>query len=117
MWATTGEGRDASAYLVDEKTGAVTPDRAQLYYSPSSRCVYGKYLLGGGRCQTASETCAAQMTLISPDGSVEKSPICYVSVEAPGCTTFRADDAGRLATVEAVRLFGVSRWYGKTEWW
>jgi hypothetical protein len=40
-------------------------------------------LLGGGRCQTASETCAAQMTLI-----------------------VRTDPS-----------FGVSRWYGKTEWW
>lgn len=94
-------------------------DEVQLFYSPSSRCVYGKFLVGQAANCGPTSACHVQVTVVNADGSiVPDHPTCYVLQGTAGCTTAAIDDAGKLATAEGWRtgLFGATL-YGKTEWW
>jgi hypothetical protein len=96
-------------------------DQVQLFYSPSNRCVYGKFLGANTRSCEASlgATCKVQVTVVNADGSmVPDHPTCYVPSGTRGCTTAAIDDAGKMATAEGWTFdHGSPAFYGKTAWW
>jgi hypothetical protein len=120
---TTTDWRLQKSAHLTSTTGSpvfISGDQVQLWYSQSTRCVYGKFLADdNSSCTAPSATCKVQVTVLNADGSIDPAhPTCFVPSGAIACATAAIDDAGRLATAEGWRTGPiVGTWYGKTEWW
>ena len=99
--------------------GATAPDVVELLYSPSTRCVYAKFITPSSSCGqvTGIGLIACNLSLYSTDGSGNFTPvgICGVKPGAQSCTTEQSNDAGLMASAVGEKKDG-QNWIGKTSW-
>lgn len=100
-----------SAPIRSRVDGRTNGDVVRLYYSPSSRCVYGKYVADSA-C-ASGESCLGARVLRSDD---YRTGWCNLGVGATTCATPKIYDGGTTAAAEGSRA-NHSQWYGKTGWW
>jgi hypothetical protein len=104
---------------VTNSAGATTGDRAELWYSPTSRCVYAKFANASGTCgHTAGGffRCVGTLQQTTSSGSIATIDNCTVQDGLPGCVTSRIYDGGFEAAGVGDRQDG-SHWFGKTDFW
>jgi hypothetical protein len=116
-------GCQASDYRLQESAnlsvypppGPTSDDLVQLWYSPSTRCVYGKLALFIP-CQT--EICNVRVITHFPSGKNTYTAPCNVPVGQSVCYTDKVNDANVQSSAEGVRVFSTPpAWLGKTQWW
>ena len=100
--------------------GASTSDVIQLLYSPSTRCVYAKFINVSRTCGlvTGIGLNACNLTLYSTDGSsgtFTPVGICGINSGDQSCITQQTDDAGLIASAVGEKKDG-QNWIGKTSW-
>jgi len=100
--------------------GASAPDVIQLLYSPSTRCVYAKFINVSRTCGvvTGIGLNACNLTLYQTDGGGTFTPvgICGINSGDQSCITQQASDAGIIASAVGEKKDG-QNWIGKTSWY
>jgi hypothetical protein len=95
--------------------GPTSSDLVQLFYSPSTRCVYGKLVLAVP-CQT--EICNVSVITHLPSGKNRQTDPCNVPPGQSLCYTDKVNDANVQSAAQALRVFSTPpSWVGKTQWW
>ncbi len=117
--------RQESVHLKNTRTGAISADTAELWYSPTSRCVYGKLVNGTGTCGTNGGVgggfirCEADVQQTdSSGGNAQQVASCVVDTGQQACVTPLIYDGGVMAaTIGTKAESSTSQWFGKTAWW
>jgi hypothetical protein len=109
----------AQASIDSTTSGAPSRDVIQLYYSPTTRCVYAKYLNRSGQCAPGLVNCRANVVVRFSDGTYIQGDPCVVPTGDDGCITPFISDANREAAGKGTRQVsdGSATWFGKTVFW
>jgi hypothetical protein len=103
-----------SAPLVRTSNGAPSNSRVTLWYSSTTRCVYGKFISGHGVCNVGDDLCG-QVRVRQNNGYV--GPWHHTADGHSQVVTERKHDAGLLAAAEAEQHIGAWNYWGKTGVW
>lgn len=114
--AANDYSRQLQASINNTQTGAASGDVIELWYSPTTRCVYGKYVNYSSQCAPGLVDCRATVVRRSSDGSTIDVAACGVDLGAGGCTTARVNDANVVSAARGNRKVteGSTTWFGKT---
>jgi hypothetical protein len=99
--------------------GATNADRAELYYSPSSRCVYAKFVNASGTCGPTAgglNRCIGTLQQSTSSGSIATIGNCQVQSGQSACTIAPIYDGGLVAAAVGDKQDG-QHWFGKTDFW
>jgi hypothetical protein len=109
----------AQASVDRTDNGAPSGDVIQLYYSPTTRCVYAKYLNRSNQCSPGLVNCRANVVVRFSDGTYIQGDPCVVTTGDDGCITPFISDANRQASGKGTRQVndGSTVWFGKTVFW
>ena len=112
--------RVQSAVHVVSDSGTTGSDVVELMYSPSTRCVYGKFINVSRTCGqvTILGRNACNLVLYQTDssgGNAQATGICGINSGDQSCVTEQSSDAGVLASAIGEKRDG-QHWIGKTSW-